>query len=185
MTERPDLGLRLYLAHPGSGLSRLGATPPYWAYVWAGGAALAAHVAGMDLRGKRVLDFGAGSGVAGIAAARAGAKVWARESDPWGRAALGINAALNGVEVRLARGGPRVDLVLAGDVFYAPDVAAAVLPVLEGLRASGAEVLVGDPGRADLPVARMDLVASYPVRDMGVASRVRRGAGVYRLHPLD
>ena len=176
-----DLGLRLYLAHPGSGLSRLGSVPPYWAYVWAGGAALARHLRGMDLRGRRVLDFGAGSGVAGIAAALAGAKVRARERDPWGRVALGLNAGLNGVALPPARGMPRVDLVLAGDVFYGAEVAAAVLPVLEGFRNRGAEVLVGDPGRADLPRGRLAQVAEYQVRDMGDAPGVTRAAGVYRL----
>ncbi len=184
-TTLPDLGgMRLYLAQPGSGLSRLGAMPPYWAYVWAGGAALARYFRdeGQLVRGRRVLDLGAGSGVVGIAAALAGASdVRAVEANPWGRTAVMLNAALNGVSIRPARGLPAVDLVLAGDVFYAPDVAAKVLPMLDALRAKGAKVLIGDPGRADLPVARLEPLASYDIRDTGDGPGITRQAGVYRL----
>lgn len=181
----PEQGLQLYLAHPGSGLSRLGGAPPYWAYVWAGGAALAAHVlANPDLvQGKRVLDFGAGSGIAGLAAARAGAAgVLAHDPDPWARAALAENARLNGVRLALWRGG-RVDVVLAGDVFYAPEVAQAVLPRLLALAEDGALVLIGDPGRRDLPEGRLTLLARHRVRDMGDPPGVLRQAGVYALRP--
>lgn len=178
----PDLpGILIYQAHPGSGLSRLGGVAPYWAYVWAGGTALARFVLESGVaRGQRVLDFGAGSGVVAIAAARAGAAgVRAAERDPWGRSAVMLNAALNGVSVPLARGRPRVDLVLCGDVFYGPEAAAAVLPVLEGYRASGARVLVGDPGRADLPLSRLTRLAEYQVRDIGDGPGVVRTAGVF------
>lgn len=175
--------IRLYLAHPGSGLSRLGGGPPYWAYVWAGGAALAAHVlANPDLvQGKRVLDFGAGCGIAGLAAARAGAaRVLAHDPDPWARAALAANAALNGTSLALWRGGA-VDVVLAGDVFYAPEVAALVLPRLAGLAAQGALVLVGDPGRRDLPQDGLAPLAHYDLPDMGDPPGRLRRTQVYRL----
>lgn len=178
-------GIRLFLAHPGSGLSRLAGGPPYWAYVWAGGAALAAHVlANPDLvQGKRVLDFGAGCGIAGLAAARAGAaQVVAHDPDPWARAALALNAGLNGTRLALWRGG-LADVVLAGDVFYGPEVAEAVLPRLLALAEAGAQVLVGDPGRRDLPEARLTLLARHRVRDMGDPPGVLRPAGVYALRP--
>jgi predicted nicotinamide N-methyase len=176
-------GLKLYLAHPGSGLGRIGGTPPYWAYVWAGGAALAAHVTANPalVRGKRVLDFGAGSGIAGLAAARAqAARVLALDPDPWARAALAENARLNGLDLGLWRGG-KVDVVLAGDVFYAPEVAAAVLPRLCLLAATGAQVVLGDPGRRDLPRNGLLPLARYPVPDMGDPPGVLRDCGVYLL----
>ena len=184
-TPLPDLpGIEIYTAHPGSGLSNLGDAPPYWAYVWAGGAALARHVLTVPglVLGKRVLDFGAGSGVVAIAAARAGAaEVLALEPDEWGQAAVAVNAGVNGVAVRLVSGVPQVDVVLCGDVFYSPEVAAEVMPVLDGFLAQGARVLVGDPGRADLPLGRMRLLAEYQVRDVGDGPWVTRRAGVYDL----
>ena len=186
VADLPELSL--YTAHPGSGLSRLGRAPPYWAYVWAGGAALARHVLDQPdlVRGKRVLDFGAGSGVVAIAAARAGAaRVFAVERDPWGRAAVALNAALNAVVVTLVPidAMPPVDVVLGGDIFYSPEVAAAVLPVLDRCRELGARVLVGDPGRADLARDRLILLAEYSVRDMGDGPGVTSQAGVYALAP--
>ena len=186
MADLPELAL--YTAHPGSGLSRLGGAPPYWAYVWAGGAALARHVLDQPdlVRGKRVLDFGAGSGLVAIAAARAGAaQVFAAERDPWGRAAVAVNAALNVVEVTLepSEAMPLVDVVLAGDVFYSAEVAAAVLPVLDRCREQGARVLVGDPGRVDLALGRLILLARHDVRDVGDAPGVTRRTGVYELAP--
>ena len=173
VTETPGLeGLRLYTAHAGSGLSRLTATP-YWAYRWAGGMALARYLAERAglVAGKRVLDFGAGSGLVAIAAVQAGAAaVFAVETDPYGVAAIGVNAALNGVAVDVLAADavvPPVDLVLAGDVFYAPEVAERVLPVLERWAAAGVNVLVGDPCRTGLPLTRLERLASYPVNDAG------------------
>lgn len=172
----------IYMAHPGSGLARLGGPPPYWAYAWAGGAGLARFVLdGENVRGRTVLDFGAGSGLVGIAAAKMGARVFAAETDPWGRAAVAVNAAANGVSVALAACEP--DLVLCGDVFYGPEVAARVLPVLDGFRAAGARVLVGDPGRADLPRGRLVLLAEVAVRDMGDGPGKTCVSGVFEYRP--
>jgi predicted nicotinamide N-methyase len=133
-----------------------------------------------------VLDLGAGSGVVGIAAARAGAaEVLAVESDRWGQAAVAVNAALNGVAVRLVPSDPlpAVDLVLCGDVFYSAEVAAAMLPVLDQFRARGVRLLVGDPGRKDLPTDRLTLCAEYGVADMGDGPGVLRRTGVYDYGP--
>lgn len=186
-------GIRLYTAHPGSRLSRLAApddAAPYWAYQWAGGLALARHFAAHPdvVAGKRLLDLGAGSGLAGIAAAQAGAMASAAEIDPNGRAAIALNAAANGVtlplvEVDISGDAPDgFDLIAAGDVFYNPEVGKQMLPFLERCVAAGIDVLIGDPERRDLPLARLERVASYAVGDVGDArDRAERVGSVYRL----
>lgn len=186
-------GIRLYTAHPGSRLSRL-TTPdeaaPYWAYQWAGGLALALHFAAHPnvVAGKRVLDLGAGSGLVGIAAAQAGAMASAAEIDPNGRAAIALNAAANGVtlplvDVDISGDAPDgFDLIAAGDVFYNPEVGKQMLPFLERCVAGGMDVLIGDPERRDLPVTRLERLASYAVGDVGDArDRAERVGSVYRL----
>ena len=202
----------LYTAHPGSGLRRLvewrdrglepeGGTeadepepqPPYWAYAWAGGAVLARYVLNhpQSVAGRRVLDLGAGSGLVGIAAAKAGAStVIAAEIDRNGVAAIGLNAAANGVEITIVDGDittsppPAIDLVLAGDVFYGREVALRVIPFLDRCLAAGIEVLVGDPRRNDLPLSRLRLLAEYPVPDFGDAKGVAtRQSGVFSFEP--
>lgn len=176
--------LRLHKAGPASGVGRLGDAAPYWAYWWGGGLALARHVLGDPdcVGGRRVLDLGAGSGLVGIAAARAGASaVIASEIDPHARVAIGLNAALNQVAIAEVLGDgtdgpvPDVDILLVGDVFYAPDVAARVTSFLDRCLAAGVEILVGDPWRAPLPVERLTLLARYDVTETGSA----RPAGVF------
>ena len=177
--------IKVYAAHAGSGLRRLldededgDPSPPYWAYVWGGGAALVSHIQSSPqiVAGKRVLDLGAGSGIVGIAAAQNGAKeVVAAEIDPMGLAALQLNASANGVILRVTGGdvtlgpAPDVDLVLVGDLFYAPKLAEQVSAFLSRCIFAGVEVLVGDPFRAHLPVGRLQLIAEYDVADFGDA----------------
>jgi predicted nicotinamide N-methyase len=185
--------LLLYQAHSGSHLSELAPTsaaPPYWAYPWAGGLALAQHFAAHpeSVSGKRVLDLGAGSGLVGIAAGRAGAaSVLAADIDPPAHAAIALNAAANGVsitlcEVDLHETPPPVDLIVAGDVFYEPGVAALMLPFLRAAVVVGIDVLIGDPQRRDLPTEQLAAIASYPVGDVGdVRMRAERVGWVYRL----
>ncbi|MBB4648372.1 putative nicotinamide N-methyase [Aminobacter niigataensis] len=182
--------IRLYSAHPASGLWRLAAdadeagedpAPPYWAYQWAGGLVLARHILDRPetVRGRRVLDLGAGSGLVGIAAAKAGARsVLAAETDRNGVAAIRLNAEFNDVHVSTAAadltGGaaPDVDLVLVGDLFYAADLASRVTAFLDRCVVQGIDVLVGDPGRAHLPHTRLRLVAEHAVADVGTGSAV-------------
>lgn len=153
-------------------LAARGVPPPYWAFAWAGGQALARYV--LDdpaiVRGKRVLDFAAGSALAGIAAAMAGARnVEATEIDDFAVAAIGLNAAANGVAVELRRedlvgcDDPSWDVVLAGDVCYEKPMAARVAAWLGRLTAAGATVLLGDPGRSYLPRRGLERLARYPV----------------------
>lgn len=183
----------LHTVHPGSGLRRVvgdDAPSPYWAYQWAGGTVLARHILDHPdiVRGRRVIDLGAGSGIVAIAAAKAGAaSVAAAEIDPRGQVAIALNAAANGAAVEviaddlLAGPPPSVDLVLVSDLFYAEDVARRVMPFIERCRAAGIDILIGDPYRKPLPVERLVLVADYEVPDFGSKGRVR--CGVFSLPP--
>jgi predicted nicotinamide N-methyase len=133
--------------------------PPFWAFPWPGGQALARYLLDRPwlVSGRTVLDIGAGSGLTSIAAALAGAaSVLASEPDPLAAAAIGLNAAANGVSVEviadvLDGDGEGAELVLAADVWYAEELAGRVLGLLRRARAAGAYVLAGDPGRAFLP----------------------------------
>ncbi|KQV81822.1 hypothetical protein ASC90_04285 [Rhizobium sp. Root1220] len=173
----------LYIAHPGSGLSRLGAgksndPPPYWAYGWAGGTVLAHHILKHPdiVRGRRVLDLGAGSGVVAISAARCGAAgVTAADIDENAISAVALNAEANRVAVEtlhddlLLGPPPAVDIILAGDLFYDQALAERALPFLAACRTVGIDVLIGDPRRATLPESRLRLIAEYMVPDFGNA----------------
>ena len=148
-----------------------GIEPPFWAFAWPGSQAMArrildhpAHVAG-----RRVLDFAAGCGLAGIAAARAGAAaVEAAEIDPLALAATRLNAALNDVSVATPEGDVvgaacRWDLILAGDVCYEAPMTRHILPWLRAMAAAGAEVWLADPGRAYVPREGMAELARFDV----------------------
>jgi len=174
-------------------LAATGLPPPYWAFAWAGGQALARYLLDHpeQAAGKRVLDFAAGSGLQAIAAAKVGAAaVTANEVDPFAAAAIGLNAALNGVAVAVLEGdlidhpGAGWDLVLAGDVFYERDLAARVEPWLRRLAAAGATVLVGDPVRGFLPKAGLARLAAYAVKtDRALEDTDLRNAAVWQLLP--
>ncbi len=146
--------------------------PPFWAFAWLGGQAVARHVLDHPelVAGRTVLDLATGSGLCGLAAARAGAAhVLAVDVDPYAVEAAQLNAANNGLslEVRCAdlleQAPPPVDVVLAGDVFYDARMSAVVQPWLLAARAAGSEVVVGDPGRHYLPRALMRELAAYDV----------------------
>lgn len=181
--------IALHTAVPSSGLGRLAAAdpafpPPYWARPWPGGLALARHLLDHPAlaAGRRVLDCGAGGGVAALAAARAGAtEVVALDADPYARAAVRANARHAGLAVATVGEPPAgdFDLVVAGDVFYDAAVAAAVLSVLTGFRRRGARVLVGDPGRDHLPWTRLTPLATYTVAEWGAPAATPGTAGVY------
>lgn len=162
-------------------LAETGLPPPFWAFAWAGGQALARFLLDRPewVAGKRVLDFAAGSGVQGIAAALAGAaRVEATEIDRFALAALALNAEANGVALEL-RGAdvvgllnpgpnpgpaPPWEVVLAGDVCYERPMAARVARWLGDLAREGVIVLMGDPGRSYLPKSGLKRLARYAVR---------------------
>jgi predicted nicotinamide N-methyase len=165
--------------------------PPFWAFAWPGGQALARHILDhpATLAGRRVLDFAAGCGIAGIAAARAGAaSVEAAEIDPLAAAAIGLNAALNrAVVTALARDvvgeACRWDLILCGDVCYEAPMTRHILPWLRAL-ASEAEVWVADPGRAYLPASGLAPFATYAVpTTTELEDRTERVVTIARLAP--
>jgi len=146
--------------------------PPFWAFPWAGGQALARYVLDHPetVTGRHVLDLAAGSGLVAIAARLAGAAhVTANDIDTLSAAAIPLNAGLNGVTITvtttdlLDTDSDRFDVVLAGDVFYDRDMARRVLPFLRAAADRGAAVLVGDPQRAHLPHAQFTVLASYDV----------------------
>ncbi len=153
-------------------LERTGLPPPYWAFAWPGGQALARLALDRPetVRGKRVLDFAAGSGVAALAAAKAGAAhVTACEIDGFACAAMALNAEANGVTLdilntnMLATPAAGWDTIFAGDVFYEKPMADKVWPWLKEAAAKGAHVLVADPGRAYLPATGLVEIARYTV----------------------
>ncbi|KFG66846.1 methyltransferase [Microvirga sp. BSC39] len=152
-------------------LGEIGLPPPFWAFAWAGGQALARYILDHPdtVSGRRVLDFASGSGLVAIAAMKAGAaEVIACDIDPFAIAAIGVNAQANGVAVApLAAdivGQDRGwDTVLAGDICYEHDLAARVIEWLLSLSNRGATVLIGDPGRSYLPKDRLESLAMYEV----------------------
>jgi predicted nicotinamide N-methyase len=174
-------------------LAASGLEPPYWAFAWPGGQALARHVLDHPslVCGRTVLDFAAGSGIAAIAAARAGAgRAIAAELDPLATAAARINAAANRVVIEtvtadLCAAPPeRWDVILAGDVCYDARMTAKILPWLSDAAARGATVLIADPGRAYLPRQGLEALAAYEVAvSRELEDQDVRRTVVYRLLP--
>ena len=156
-------------------LGAAGLAPPYWAFAWAGGQALARYVLdhAETVGDRRVLDLASGSGLVAIAAARAGAApVIAADIDPFAEAAIALNAEANGVYIEIllrdlldetAAAEPRYDVILCGDLFYEQATAVRALAFLSRHAALGATVLIGDPGRAYLPKDRLIKQCEYQV----------------------
>ncbi|RYD82089.1 MAG: methyltransferase [Sphingomonadales bacterium] len=171
----------LHKAGPKSGLWRLAEADeafgnPYWAYHWGGGLALARYLLDHPetIAGKRVLDLGAGSGLVGIAAMRAGAAfAMAADVDRYAIAAIELNAKANEVAIETILGDltlsepPDMDAVLVGDLFYNEALALQVTGFLDRCLARRIDVLVGDPWRAFLPRMRLKLLQEYPGIDFG------------------
>jgi predicted nicotinamide N-methyase len=176
----PGLPIRMHLADEltpiweatEKDLAEANVAPPFWAFPWAGGQALARYILDHPetVRGKLVLDIACGSGLVAIAAALAGAaEVVGNDIDPMCEAAVGLNAELNGVSISYSGGDllhgdpPDFDVILAADVFYEQTPARLFRAMLERAHADGATVFAGDPGRTYFPRDAFRQVAEYAV----------------------
>jgi predicted nicotinamide N-methyase len=154
-------------------IGEAGLPPPFWAFAWAGGQALARHVLDHPalVAGRRVLDLASGSGLVGIAAMKAGAaSVAVADIDPFAGAAAALNAAQNNVAISIIQddllatpAAGAWETILAGDIFYERDTAARAYDFLAAHARRGATVLIGDPGRSYLPRDRLLRIADYRV----------------------
>ncbi len=167
--------------------------PPYWAFAWPGGQAVARLLLDRPelVAGRSVLDFAAGTGLVGIAAVKAGAaRVQCCDIDRFSLAAIALNAEANGVEVKAVsvdlvdRPLPGIDVVLAGDVCYEKPMADRVTAWLREIAATGTLVLLGDPGRAYFPAGGVEKLASYTVpTSLELEDREARETTIWRLLP--
>ena len=153
-------------------LGAIGLPPPFWAFAWAGGQALARYILDQPetVAGLGVVDFATGSGIVAIAAAKAGAaSVLAADIDPFCAAAVALNAEANGARLSftdadlLDAAPPAVELILAADICYEQPLADRVMAWLGAARAAGARVLIGDPGRSYFPRSGLVQLAEYRV----------------------
>jgi len=170
-------------------LAKIGVPPPYWAFAWAGGQALARYVLDNPaiVAGKRVLDIGSGSGLVGLAAAKAGAaSVLAADIDSFACAAIRLNARANSCAITTTQddliGAPNAwEVILVGDLFYERPLAERLLAWLTPL---DVPALLGDPGRTYFPKQGVERLALYTVQTTrDLEDREIRETGVYRLLP--
>ncbi|MDP1626702.1 MULTISPECIES: methyltransferase [Alphaproteobacteria] len=175
-------------------LEKTGLPPPFWAFAWAGGQALSRYILDNPgiVAGRRVLDFGSGSGMIGIAAMKAGAaSVLAADIDRFAVSAIALNAAVNEVAVAVTaedivgvenRGW---DVVLVGDMCYERPLAERVEAWLRRLAGEGVTVLIGDPGRTYLPKSGLEKLTSYAVMTTRELEDTDvRNTSVWRVLPL-
>jgi predicted nicotinamide N-methyase len=172
--------IQLHLAHEAvplwqkteEELGEIGLAPPFWAFAWAGGQALARYV--LDhretVKSKRVIEIASGSGLVAIAAMKAGAThVLAADIDAFAVASMAINATANKVDITttstdlLKSHPPQTDIILVGDLFYEKSTAEIVFDWLTKAKAQGTHVLIGDPGRSYLPKDKLTKLAEYNV----------------------
>jgi predicted nicotinamide N-methyase len=171
-------------------LEAQGVPPPYWAFAWAGGQALARFILDQPeaVRGKSVLDFGSGSGLVAIAAMKAGARsACACDVDAFAAAAIVMNARANGVEIStdtrdLIGTEFGCDTILVGDMCYERPRAENLLSWLHEQRQQGRAVYLGDPGRSYFPKSGVEKLTSYSVQTTReLEDQEIRETGVYRL----
>lgn len=169
--------------------------PPYWAFCWPGGQAIARYLLDNPdmVRGKRVIDFAAGSGVSSMAAARAGAaSVIANDIDALSLVAARLNGEANGVAFRVSAedwlagpaGAPDADVVIAGDVCYEREMSVRALAWLRSHARLGRPVLLGDPGRNYFSAQGLEELARYDIpTSLQLENRGMRETVVWRVLP--
>lgn len=170
-------------------LEAQGVPPPYWAFAWAGGQALARYVLDnpQTVRGASVLDFGSGSGLVGIAAAMAGGRVLCADIDKFSAAAIALNAQANNATLEITTDDVigracAWRTILVGDMCYERPLAERLLAWLIECKAKGALVLLGDPGRSYFPKGGVERLALYRVQTTReLEDREIRETGVYKL----
>ena len=157
-------------------MGKIDLPPPYWAFPWAGGEALALYILENPetVKGKKVLDFASGSGLVGIAAKQAGAlSVLSNDIDAFACEAICLNARLNKVSVttendNLVNKGQTLknafDVILAGDVFYDKIMSETVIKWFQCFDRSKTAIFVGDPARAYLPEKLLERKATFNLR---------------------
>ena len=171
--------VRLHLAHEAvplwqkteEELGEMGLPPPFWAFAWAGGQALARYVLDNPslVKSLRILDLATGSGLVAIAAAQCGGQIIAADIDAFATTVVEMNAKLNGVtlsircEDLLVQAPPELDVILVGDLFYEKTLAECCLAWLRLAQARGSKILIGDPGRCYLPKGQLEKLAEYNV----------------------
>lgn len=170
-------------------LDALDLAPPFWAFPWGGGQALARFVLDHPdiVAGRKVVDFASASGLVAIAAAMAGsAHVTAADIDPWSRIATKLNAVLNAVPIDfeaddLVGSAPRTDILLAGDVFYDRNMAGRLSHWFDRLTAQGVDVVIGDPFRSYLPSCKVACLIRYDVPvSREIEGIAQRECGIFR-----
>jgi len=168
-------------------LNKMGVPPPYWAFAWAGGQALARYILDHPeiVRDRSVLDFGAGSGLVALAAAKAGAaKVLAADIDKFSIAAIAANAQANGLDIAttsddIIGSKEAFDVILVGDMCYERPLAERLM---EWLKNRHTEILLGDPGRSYFPKQGLERLAVYNVAvTRELEDREIRETGVWKL----
>ena len=171
-------------------LDRIGLPPPYWAFAWPGGQALARYLLDQPatVLGRTVLDFGAGCGIGALAASRAGAaRVIAAEIDGFAAAAIRLNAGLNGLTIEIATNDvlsrpPAVELLLLGDMCYERPLAERATAWARAAVRAGVTVLLADPGRAYRPTEGLRELARYVVpTSLDLEDRTERETVVWQL----
>ena len=182
--------LRLWLLHDGVDLNTRaaellhGGPAPYWAFCWGAGQAMARYLLDHPewVRGKRVVDFGAGSAVAGIAAAQAGAaSVIAVDIDDVALRMAEHNASLNGVRLEVATAVPAEwDVLLASDVLYETGNEVWLARAAE----SGRQVLLSDPLRHGTPRPELEVITEYEVRTLPDVDYPIQRALIHRLREV-
>lgn len=171
--------VKLHLAHEAVPLwqkteeemGEMGLPPPFWAFAWAGGQALARYILDNPelTHSRKVLDLATGSGLVAVAAAQSGGHITAVDIDEFATTAAGMNAKLNSVSLEiccedlLVKTPPLLDVVLVGDLFYEKTLAERCLAWLRLAQAQGTTVLIGDPGRSYLPKDQLVKLAEYNV----------------------